>query len=138
MSGLIYQNCKQLNVITDLLCFYQAHVSWNERGKMDTPQQITDLYMDYTGAQEIFLGDPYPLIARRPNCLDNGKDVNSQIPNTLPKVSGDSILANIISTPANYDAWLQAQIDNLPFLKVIGIRRIIFRCFSYPMKAEMK
>lgn len=109
-----YKTCgKQLNVITDLLCFYQSHLSWHERGIIDTPENIKELYMDYTGAQEIFLGDPYPLIARRPDCSKNGVMVNSQIPNTLPITTGDSILANIVSAPADYDAWLQSKLDTV-------------------------
>jgi len=107
-----YENCgKQFNVMLDLLTFYQLHLSWDDRDIIDRPEKIKDLYIDYTGAQEIFLGDPYPLIARRPQCTEIGKYVNSQIPSTLPKTTGDSILANIVSSPADYDAWLQGQLD---------------------------
>jgi len=107
----------KVNFMADQLTFYQNNLYWSDRGEIDTPQKLKEMFFDVTGFRQIFLGDPYPLIARRPGCWEHGEFVNSQLPITLfpsqdPPAS-DSVIANILSAPATYDRWLQAQLDTV-------------------------
>ena len=102
---------KHTNIFADLLCFYQFHLCWDNKGRITSPEQIQRQFINKTGSMQVFVGDPYPITAAPPSTCDTEPQF-SVIPETLPIHSGTNILANSTS-PLNYDAWLQGQLDTL-------------------------
>ncbi len=92
--------------MADQLTFYQYHLPWSEKGIIDSPEKLKDMYVTKTGSQQIFTGNPYPLTAAY-----QGYTEFSKVPSTLPTTSGGELLANITS-PAAYDDWLQNLFDD--------------------------
>jgi hypothetical protein len=103
---------KHFNVMADMLCFYQNHLSMDERGIIDTPEKVKSMCLDSIGSKQIFLGDPYPLIAPS-ECFYSTVSFKSQIPSTLNTTSWGSILATDVTDPPVYDKWLQGQFDTV-------------------------
>jgi hypothetical protein len=102
---------KHFNVMSDLLTLYQYHMPWDNRGEIDAPDKVKRMYFDRTGAQQIFLGDPYPIVAAYPNgCAPQNYNQFSKIPNTLTPPSGNEVLAVRVS-PTEYDNYLHYLFD---------------------------
>lgn len=97
-----------IDIIAYQFTFYQYHMAWEDRGKIMKPDQITRQYINKVGATEITLGhSPF-------TSIEGVDSTYCRIPNTLPIVTGDKILAKPIS-PADYDAWLQSDLDTISF-----------------------
>ncbi len=101
----------KIGFMADLLTFYQTHLRWADLGVIVTPEKLERNFFDVTGFEQVFIGDPYPLIANQPSGCPGGENQQySLIPNTLNVTPGTTSLYALAS-PQNYDAWLQGLLD---------------------------
>jgi hypothetical protein len=99
---------KHIGIIAYQFTFYQYHMAWEDRGKIMKADQIIRQYINKVGATEITLGhSPF-------TSVESVDSTYCRIPNTLPIVTGEKILAKPIS-PAEYDAWLQSDLDTISY-----------------------
>lgn len=97
---------RNVGIIPVTFTFYQYHMSWADRGTIMKPDQIIRQYVNKLGTKEILIGHlPFTSIE---------ENTYSRIPNTLPIISGSEILG-LPASPANYDAWLQGNLDTFSY-----------------------
>lgn len=86
--------------------FYQYHMSWEDRGKILKPDQITRQFVNKVGLTELLYGHlPF-------TSIENRLQTYSKVPNTLNIFDTSKILAKI-ENPNEYEVWLQANLDTI-------------------------
>ena len=105
------------DLLQDLNNSISLHVPWDRRTSVENPTFLYDQYIKKVGLTQVF-GETYPMTA----CYstDPNSQCFSRIPNTLPLTNGPNILAKAVS-PAQYDDWLQDNINCKPYCLEEGI-----------------
>lgn len=103
----------KFGLMGEMAANFNTDLSWSERGSIVSPAQMKRMFTDSSSSNCVFLGDPYPIPADEPqNCNGGAPYQYNKVPSTLinTTTSGDMFT---ITTPANYDAWLQGLLDTV-------------------------
>jgi len=104
--------------LTSLLTgLYSMHVPWNDRFSVMNTQHIITNYVEKVGISDILLPN-YPFYTNR-YAIFPYPETFCKIPNTLPNLLGEEVLANDIP-PDDYDDWLQDNLDHKPYYYETG------------------
>ena len=96
-------------LLTDFDDWYGCHLRWNQHASSHTAEYIYNNIISKAGFSTFFF-ESYPLTSKYVHNVQNITDTYCRIPITLPRYSGDSILAWPVS-PADYETYLQEQLD---------------------------
>jgi tetratricopeptide (TPR) repeat protein len=100
----------KIGLMADLLTNYQYHLPWwNRGGAIISPEKLKSMFYDVTGFDQVFIGDPYPITASKPQSCGGTYQYNL-IPNTFG-VTPDGFSMFKLAPPNEYDAWLQGLLD---------------------------
>jgi len=99
-----------VDLMQDLTFFITYHVPWNSRTTIENTDFLLEHYINKVGFTQVF-AESYPLNA----CYttDQGQQIFSKIPKTLPTTSGTNILASVTGA-SDYDTWLQDNLNRKP------------------------
>ena len=105
--------CTKDITVTALMSPLYMHmiVPWNERFSVMNAGHVITNYVEKVGLTDILIAN-YPFYTNKQS-FPYQEETFSKIPNTLPVTSGNGVLANAIP-PANYDTWLQDNLDHSP------------------------
>jgi hypothetical protein len=112
-SKLKAYSSNQIDLVQDLTNTISAHVPWKDRTRIENAAFLNEHYIQKVGFTQVF-AESYPMTACHDQAPDN--QMYSRIPNTLPTIGGidSKILAKAVP-PAEYDSWLQDNLNYKPY-----------------------
>ncbi|HQY53558.1 MAG TPA: hypothetical protein PLD63_14420, partial [Ignavibacteria bacterium] len=114
LDSLAYISCGKNISLTALLnpSYMYMIVPWKNRISVMNTGHVIRNYVEKAGLTDILIAS-YPFYTNKQNAIPYQNTTFAKIPNTLPSINGDEVLANAIS-PSDYDNWLQDNLDHKP------------------------